>query len=47
MGLHHTDLSPDVLGLLREGAVIPAHPLALDAGRKLDELARFTNAFRA
>ncbi|CAH1663029.1 MAG: dihydrodipicolinate synthase family protein [Chelatococcus sp.] len=37
MGLHHTDLSPDVLGLLREGAVIPAHPLVLDAARQLDE----------
>ena len=26
-----------ISGLLREGVVIPAHPLALDAGRKLDE----------
>lgn len=27
----------DVMDLLREGQVIPAHPLALDADRKLDE----------
>ncbi|MFJ6129643.1 dihydrodipicolinate synthase family protein [Streptomyces griseoviridis] len=27
----------DPLGLLAEGTVIPAHPLALDAGRRLDE----------
>lgn len=29
--------SPDVLALLRKGTVIPAHPLALNAKRKLDE----------
>jgi hypothetical protein len=28
----------EVIALLREGIVIPAHPLALDAERKLDEL---------
>ncbi len=28
---------PDVLTLLRRGVVIPAHPLALDARRRLDE----------
>ncbi len=27
----------EVIALLREGIVIPAHPLALDAERKLDE----------
>src|SRR5574338_220007 len=27
----------DIAALLRQGAVIPAHPLALDARRKLDE----------
>ena len=37
MGLHWTRLPADVLGLLREGTVIPAHPLALDAARQLDE----------
>jgi hypothetical protein len=36
MGLHFTDLPVPVLGALREGAVIPAHPLALDARRTLD-----------
>jgi hypothetical protein len=36
MGLHHRDLPEGVLGALREGAVIPAHPLALDRQRKLD-----------
>jgi hypothetical protein len=30
-------LPPDIARLLRAGAVIPAHPLALDARRKLDE----------
>lgn len=36
MGLHHTDLPDNVLAVLRQGAVIPAHPLALDASRRLD-----------
>jgi hypothetical protein len=36
MTLAWTDLPADVLATLRAGAVIPAHPLALDAGRKLD-----------
>jgi Dihydrodipicolinate synthetase family len=36
MGLHHRDLPEGVLGALRAGAVIPAHPLALDRQRKLD-----------
>jgi hypothetical protein len=36
MGLHHRDLPEDVLGALRRGAVIPAHPLALDRQRRLD-----------
>src|ERR1700759_14718 len=30
------DLPPRVLAALRKGVVIPAHPLALDAQRKLD-----------
>ena len=36
MGLHREDLPSDVLAALRRGVVIPAHPLALDAGRNLD-----------
>src|SRR5512146_1061150 len=30
-------LPSDLAALLRRGTVIPAHPLALDAGRRLDE----------
>src|SRR6266481_5215757 len=36
MALHWTDWPPEVLALLRKGVVIPAHPLALDAQRRLD-----------
>lgn len=36
MGLRWSDWPADVLALLRRGAVIPAHLLALDAGRRLD-----------
>jgi dihydrodipicolinate synthase/N-acetylneuraminate lyase len=36
MGLRWTDWPADVLAILRRGAVIPAHPLALDSSRKLD-----------
>ena len=36
MGSHWTHMPADVLALLRRGTVIPAHPLALDANRKLD-----------
>ncbi|MGQ9369254.1 dihydrodipicolinate synthase family protein [Azospirillum sp. ST 5-10] len=36
MALHRTDLPPEVLSVLRRGAAIPAHPLALDAGRRFD-----------
>jgi dihydrodipicolinate synthase/N-acetylneuraminate lyase len=36
MPLHWTDLPPETLALLRAGTVIPAHPLALDAARRLD-----------
>jgi Dihydrodipicolinate synthetase family len=35
-GLDHRDLPADVLAALRRGGVIPAHPLALTAGRRLD-----------
>jgi dihydrodipicolinate synthase/N-acetylneuraminate lyase len=34
--MHWTDLPADSLAVLRQGAVIPAHLLALDAGRRLD-----------
>ena len=37
MALHWTALPKEVLSILRRGSVIPAHPLALDADRKLDE----------
>jgi dihydrodipicolinate synthase/N-acetylneuraminate lyase len=33
---HWQDWPPQVLAALRKGVVIPAHPLALDANRKLD-----------
>jgi dihydrodipicolinate synthetase family protein len=36
MGLRWQDWPPQVLAALRAGKVIPAHPLALDSGRKLD-----------
>ena len=36
MALLRDDLPADVLNLLAQGTVIPAHPLALDAGRQLD-----------
>lgn len=37
MPLHWSDIPADVLGVLQRGAVIPAHPLALDQHRRLDE----------
>src|SRR3954469_21673740 len=33
----HRPLPPDIAALLDRGSVIPAHPLALDARRRLDE----------
>jgi len=36
VGLHWSDWPAETLALLRRGEVIPAHLLALDAGRKLD-----------
>jgi len=36
MGLHRSDLPQEVLAILEKGAVIPAHPLALDASRRFD-----------
>ena len=37
MTLHRSEIPDDVLARLREGCVIPAHPLALTAARTLDE----------
>src|SRR3954454_18697426 len=37
MGLHKTELDPRIRQLIAEGTVIPAHPLALNAERKLDQ----------
>jgi dihydrodipicolinate synthase/N-acetylneuraminate lyase len=34
--MHRSEIPEDVLAVFRAGAVIPAHPLALDAGRRLD-----------
>src|SRR6266446_2407792 len=34
--MHHTQIRSDVRRLIAEGTVLPAHPLALDANRKLD-----------
>jgi hypothetical protein len=36
MTSHWQDWPPYVLAALRKGVVIPAHPLALNAERKLD-----------
>src|SRR4051812_37326534 len=33
----HRPLPPEISALLRRGSVIPAHPLALNAQRKLDQ----------
>jgi dihydrodipicolinate synthase/N-acetylneuraminate lyase len=35
-GAHWTDIPADVLAVLRRGAVLPAHPLALDERRQFD-----------
>ena len=35
--MHRSELPSEIAALLRRGTVIPAHPLALDARRKLDE----------
>ena len=37
MPLDRSQIPPDAMAVLRRGAVIPAHPLALDAARKLDK----------
>lgn len=40
MPLHRAELPPEVARLLREGTVIPAHPLALDANRGFDTVSQ-------
>jgi dihydrodipicolinate synthase/N-acetylneuraminate lyase len=39
-GLHWSALPAEVLAILRRGAVIPAHPLALDERRELDRVSQ-------
>lgn len=39
-GLHWSSLPRDVLGVLRRGAAIPAHPLALDPSRQFDPVSQ-------
>lgn len=39
-GLHWSELPADVLAILRHGAVIPAHPLALDESRQFDRVSQ-------
>jgi hypothetical protein len=36
--MHHSQMKSDVRRLIADGTVIPAHPLALDAGRALDPI---------
>jgi hypothetical protein len=36
--MHHSQIKSEVRRLIAEGTVLPAHPLALDANRKLDTL---------
>src|SRR6201746_770431 len=36
--MHHSRINSDVRRLFADGTVIPAHPLALDADRKLDAI---------
>src|SRR6202007_250859 len=34
--MHHSQIKSEVRRLIADGTVLPAHPLALDAGRRLD-----------
>jgi Dihydrodipicolinate synthetase family len=38
MGLHHSDLPAATVEVLRAGGVFPAHPLALNAARRFDQV---------
>jgi len=40
--MHHSQIKSDVRRLIAEGTVLPAHPLALDANRKLDTIRQRT-----
>ena len=35
--MHWSDIAPEKMRMFRDGCVIPAHPLALNAGRQLDQ----------
>ena len=35
--MHHSAMKSEVRRLIADGTVLPAHPLALDAGRTLDK----------
>ena len=35
--MHHSQIKPEVRRMIADGTVLPAHPLALDASRKLDK----------
>src|SRR6201995_2725215 len=36
IAMHHSEIRSEVRKLIADGTVLPAHPLALDADRKLD-----------
>ena len=36
--MHHSQIKSEVRKLIADGTVLPAHPLALDANRKLDRI---------
>ena len=36
--MHHSQIKSEIRRLIADGTVLPAHPLALDAGRKLDHV---------
>jgi dihydrodipicolinate synthase/N-acetylneuraminate lyase len=36
--MHHSQIKSEVRRLIADGTVLPAHPLALDAGRRLDHV---------
>ncbi len=36
--MHHSEIRSEVRRLIADGTVLPAHPLALDADRKLDKI---------
>src|SRR5258708_7514352 len=36
--MHHSEIKSEVRRLIADGTVVPAHPLALNADRKLDKM---------